>query len=89
MRTDLAEDIAARTLAAERLALAALVAMERMSMALRQESALDRLADELDGLEPATVETLTRDLRLQRRSTEIMAQHVVALQDRRDRAGRL
>ena len=84
-----ADDIAARTLAAERLALAALVAMERMSMALRQESALDRLADELDGLEPATIGALTRDPGLQRRSTEIMSEHVVALQDRRDRVGRL
>ena len=83
------DEALARIRAADRLALWALVTVERLSVALGQPSPIDRIAREIDTVDPTATPFVGRDLQVQERASEIIAGHLAFLQSLRAAQGEL
>lgn len=78
------DEALARIRAADRLAVWALIACERMAANLGLPSPLDRIIAETAGVDPTSTPATGRDLMVKERSEAIMAATLVFLRDLRD-----
>lgn len=79
------DEALARIRAADRLAVWAIVACERMAADLGLVSPIDRIIAEIDSVDPTATQARGRDLMVRARSEAIMAETLEFLRDLRDR----